>query len=118
MLSLDPGGVIFEVKQGPYAPFKDPRTTPTTARYRNAESGQHWTNGLSVSRLECRGRDALVAFSAWSLFSPVAALDLPGLADLVLLFHHGTALLAFVVPGFLLVLGFALFARHAVVLRC
>lgn len=55
VLSLDPGGVIFEVKQGPYAPFKEEDSTPWSPAadaqnhlvlmdwYRKAEVGQRWS---------------------------------------------------------------------------
>jgi len=54
VLSLDAGGVIFEVKQGPYAPFReedfaqwsppagDGRCSDLMAWYRDAAVGQRW----------------------------------------------------------------------------
>lgn len=54
VLSLDTGGVIFEVKHGPYAPFKEEdfaawspaagtdEAAALMAWYRNAEVGQRW----------------------------------------------------------------------------
>jgi cupin fold WbuC family metalloprotein len=54
VLSLDPGGVIFEAKQGPYAPFKEEDSAPWSPTaddekhlvlmdwYRIAEIGQRW----------------------------------------------------------------------------
>ncbi|MBU0680807.1 MAG: WbuC family cupin fold metalloprotein [Proteobacteria bacterium] len=55
VLSLDLGGVIFEVKQGPYVPFReedfapwspsadDDRCHALMAWYSAAEIGQHWS---------------------------------------------------------------------------
>ena len=55
VLSLDPGGVIFEVKQGPYAPFReedfalwspaagDDKYCTLMDWYRGAEIGQRWS---------------------------------------------------------------------------
>ncbi len=55
VLSLDPGAVIFEVKHGPYAPFREEDFAPWSpavddvagqlalmAWYRHAEVGQRW----------------------------------------------------------------------------
>ncbi|MGD9841842.1 MAG: WbuC family cupin fold metalloprotein [Steroidobacteraceae bacterium] len=62
VLSLDTGGVIFEVKHGPYAPFREEDFAPWSPAadddnhealmrwYRNAEIGQRWPDGGMHSR--------------------------------------------------------------------
>lgn len=54
VLSLDEGGIIFEVKHGPYAPFEDKDFAPWSPKaedpkavelmqwYRSAQPGQRW----------------------------------------------------------------------------